>query len=162
MSETLIKVVKILGPIVVLIGLVLSINIVLNPPASALLGVGLVGLVTFTFVLFGVYLMTKEWDFGQGEFRKAITVSIIAVFFALLAFGDKIVVDPSTILGEVLKNFWAILVTVIGFYFAARVADNKIDASNDSSTGDDTESAGGEPDPSNLAPATPPKTDPKA
>ena len=135
-----IKARQIVGSIIVLVGLIISILIVLYPPTSALIGVGLVGLVTFTFVLFGMYLMTKEWDFGQGEFRKAITVSVIAVFFAILAFGDKIVVSPSTVLGEVLNNFWAILSTVIAFYFAARVADNRKDNTNASTSENQTTS----------------------
>lgn len=116
---------RILGPIIIVVGLAYSVWIVWTQPTGALVGVGLVGLVTFTSVLFGMFLMSKEWYFESGEFRKAITISVIAVFFAIMAFGDKIVVGPSTVLGEVLNNFWAIVSTVVAFYFAARVADNR-------------------------------------
>jgi hypothetical protein len=116
---------KIVGPILILLGLLISIYIVSNSNVNPLTGLGLVGLVTFTFVLFGTYLLTDKWNFGCGEFRKAITISIIAVFFATLAFGDKIIIAQDTVLGQVFTNYWAIVSTVVAFYFAARVVDNK-------------------------------------
>lgn len=89
------------------------------------MGLGLVGLITFTFVLFGSYLITKKWNFQYGEFRKAITISILAVFFATLGFGDKIVLTQDTVLSQVFNNFWAVLSTVVAFYFASRVVDKR-------------------------------------
>lgn len=116
---------KIFGPLLILAGLLFSIYIVWTAKSDPLISLGIVGLVTFTSVLFGTYLLTKEWDFGCGEFRKAITISILVVFFAALAFGDKIVLAQDTILAQVFNNFWAILSTVIAFYFAARVVDKR-------------------------------------
>jgi len=75
---------KISGPILILLGLLISIYIVLYYKINPLTGLGLVGLVTFTFVLFGTYLITEKWNFGCGEFRKAITISVLEVFFATL------------------------------------------------------------------------------
>ena len=116
---------KIFGPLLILAGLLFSIYFVWAAKSDPLISLGIVGLVTFTSVLFGTYLLTKEWDFGCGEFRKTITISILAVFFATLAFGDKIVLAQDTILAQVFSNFWAILSTVIAFYFAARVVDKR-------------------------------------
>ena len=124
-ENKLIVVGKILGPLLILSGLLISIYIVLYAKINPLTGLGLVGLVTFTFVLFGTYLLTEKWNFGCGEFRKAITISILAVFFATLAFGDQIVLAENTVIGQVFTNFWAIVSTVVAFYFAARVVDNK-------------------------------------
>jgi hypothetical protein len=137
---------KIFGPLLILVGLLISIYIVWTANINPLIGLGIVGLVTFTFVLFGTYLLTKDWDFGCGEFRKAITISILAVFFATLAFGDKIVIAQDTVLGQVFNNFWAILSTVVAFYFAARVADNR--NMNTSQTPNDTPPASPDTPPS--------------
>jgi hypothetical protein len=139
-ENKLILVGKILGPLLILSGLLISIYIVLYAKINPLTGLGLVGLVTFTFVLFGTYLLTEKWNFGCGEFRKAITISILAVFFATLAFGDQIVLAENTVIGQVFTNFWAIVSTVVAFYFAARVVDTKT-LSKDSNDVDDGTSA---------------------
>lgn len=123
---------NILGPLLILLGLVISIGLLFYTAIDPLIRLGLIGLVTFTFVLFGTYLLTKNNDFGCGEFRKAITISILAVFFATLALGDKIVIGQDTVLGQVFTNYWAIVSTVIAFYFAARVVDNRTNNDNGS------------------------------
>jgi cation transport ATPase len=114
-----------------LIGLLISVYVVLYSNINPLTGLGLVGLVTFTFVLFGTYLITEGWNFGEGEFRKAITISVLAVFFATLAFGQQIVIAQDTVVGQVFTNFWAIVSTVVVFYFAARVVDNRTENKTD-------------------------------
>ena len=116
---------NILGPLLILLGLLISMGLLFYTAIDPLIRVGLTGLVTFTFVLFGTYLLTKNDDFGCGEFRKAITISVLAVFFATLALGDQIVITQDTVLGQVFTNYWAIVTTVIAFYFTARVVDNK-------------------------------------
>jgi F0F1-type ATP synthase assembly protein I len=132
-DECLVKLAKIIGSILIIVGLLISIYIVLKAPTSPLIGVGLIGLITFTTVLFGTYLITKEWEFGCGEFRKAITISVIAVFFATLAFGNSIQLNSNTILGQVFTNFWAIVTVVVAFYFGSRVIDNKTNPNNNTS-----------------------------
>jgi hypothetical protein len=70
--------------------------------------------------------MTDTWEFGEGEFRKAITISVITVFFAIMALGNGMIIDESdVILNGLFTNFWAILITVIGFYFASRAYENR-------------------------------------
>jgi hypothetical protein len=124
-NSNLILLGKILGPILILVGLLIDMYIVLYLNIVPSMGLGAVGLVTFTFVLFGTYLLTDEWDFGSGEFRKAITISVLAVFFSSFAFGAQIVITPDSVLGQVFTNYWAIVSTVVAFYFAARVVENR-------------------------------------
>ncbi len=67
----------------------------------------------------------REVGFHCGEFRNAITISVIAVFFGILAFGNNINIASNSILSQLFNNFWAIVTTVIVFYFTSRVVDNK-------------------------------------
>ena len=99
-------------------------NAALNTNA-ALTSLGLIGFIIFLTVLFGDYLITKKWDFKCGEFRIAITLSVIAVFIGSIYFGNRIFAAPGTFLSTVLSNFWTIVTTVIAFYFASRAIDNK-------------------------------------
>ena len=47
--------------------------------------------------------------------------AFILVFFALLAFGDRISIqEDNTLLIKALDNFWVFIITVIGFYFGGR------------------------------------------
>jgi hypothetical protein len=121
---------KKVGIILILIGLVGSIILIFFNFMQPLLRLGLIGLGSFTLVLFGAYYLNEFPDFGCGEFRKAITISILAVFFASLAMGDQIVLVQDSILGQVFNNYWAILSTVIAFYFASRVLDNQTNGEN--------------------------------
>lgn len=118
------------GIFLILVGLLWSIALILLNSVSPLIRLGLIGLGSFTFVLFGAYYLNQFPDFGSGEFRKAITISILVVFFASLAMGDQIQLSPDSILGQVLNNYWAILSTVIAFYFASRVLDNQTAGEN--------------------------------
>jgi hypothetical protein len=114
----------------IVIGLLWSIGLILLNVMSPLIRLGLIGIGSFTFVLFGAYYLNLFPDFGSGEFRKAITISILVVFFASIAMGDQIMLSPDSILGQVLNNYWAILSTVIAFYFATRVLDNQSTGDN--------------------------------
>jgi hypothetical protein len=114
----------------IVIGLLWSIGLILLNVISPLIRLGLIGIGSFTFVLFGAYYLNQFPDFGSGEFRKAITISVLVVFFASIAMGDQIMLSPDSILGQVLNNYWAILSTVIAFYFASRVLDNQSTGDN--------------------------------
>ena len=118
------------GVLLILIGLLWSIGGILFNILPPLTRLSLIGIGSFTFVLFGAYYLNEFHDFGSGEFRKAITISILVVFFASLAMGDQINLASNSILGQVLNNYWAILSTVIAFYFTSRVLDNQAAANN--------------------------------
>lgn len=118
---------KILGPIIMLSGFVYSILIIFfHSVEDPLSTIGFLGFFNFAIVLFGMYLMTDTWEFGEGEFRKAITISVLTVFFAIWAFGEGITISESdVVLKGLFDNFWAIVITVIGFYFASRAYENR-------------------------------------
>jgi uncharacterized membrane protein len=111
---------------IIFIGVIISLIIFVYPYNVPLVKIGLIGLVTFFSVLFGTYFITKNWYFDDGEFRKAITVSVIAVFFATMAFSNSININQSSLIKPLFDNYWAIVTTVIAFYFGSRVLDNKI------------------------------------
>ena len=43
-------------------------------------GLGTVGFGTFFSMLVGTFLITDNWELEDGEFRKALTISIISVY----------------------------------------------------------------------------------
>jgi len=138
---------RVLGPIMLFLGFFISLWIIFSYPKiwewtcyvfhynyyladvtteKHLIFLGFLGFFNFVIVLFGMYFMTDTWEFGEGEFRKAITISILTVFFAIWALGDKIVINTSNIvLDGLFTNFWIIVTTVIGFYFASRAYENR-------------------------------------
>lgn len=56
-------------------------------------GLGTVGFGTFFAMLVGTFLITDNWELADGEFRKALTVSIISVYLFSLAFANQIQAD---------------------------------------------------------------------
>ncbi len=126
-KESLKEPIKYLGFFIIIAGLIIPLLILggwLNIGSSNI-DVGFIGLETFSAVLVGMFFITDKWDFTCGEFRKAITVSIIFVFFSILAFGNGITITPNGVLNGFFNNFWAIVATVISFYFASRVIDTR-------------------------------------
>jgi hypothetical protein len=55
-----------------------------------LYGLGIVGLGSFVVVLAAAFCLSDKWDLREGEFRKALTISVGAVYFYSLALSDKI------------------------------------------------------------------------
>ncbi len=100
-----------------------------------LTGLGIIGIGTFLSTLTGTFLLTKAWDLSEGEFRKALTIAIVSIFFYSLAIGDQIplttVVTNSSsstttqtnILSGLFTNLWAIVLAVVTFYFTARAVE---------------------------------------
>ncbi len=88
------------------------------------------GLVTFFGMVVVVNYMSGTAPLNTGEVRKALTVSFIAVYFALmplLAFGgvQYIPGQPVTIL---IQSFTAIMAIIIGFYFGTRAIEKYVKA----------------------------------
>ena len=101
-------------------------------------GLGTVGFGTFFAMLVGTFLITDNWELANGEFRKALTVSIISVYFFSLAFANQIQADtilnaskatvmviPANIVGGLFNNLWAVVLLIIGFYFTDKVVASK-------------------------------------
>ena len=86
-----------------------------------LLGIGLMGMIVFIGSMVGGSLLSEKGDLSSGEVRRSIAISFILVFFALLAFGDRITIsDDQKLIVAVLENFWVFIVVIIGFYFGGR------------------------------------------
>ena len=60
---------------------------------------------------------------GEGEVRKSITISVMIMFYGLVAIHCHDAIDKNSVAGLVLDKFWAIVVTVTGYYFASRTAE---------------------------------------
>jgi hypothetical protein len=101
-------------------------------------GLGTVGFGTFFAMLVGTFLITDNWELADGEFRKALTISIISVYFFSLAFANQIqaetvinatkataTVIPVNIVGGLFNNLWAVVLLIIGFYFTDKVVSSK-------------------------------------
>ena len=73
-------------------------------------------LIGFTFV---------QGNDGEGEVRKSITISVMVMFYGLVfAIHCNDVLDKIIrSLGLVLDKFWAVVVTITGYYFASRTAE---------------------------------------
>jgi len=101
-------------------------------------GLGTVGFGTFFAMLVGTFLITDNWELADGEFRKALTISIISVYFFSLAFANQIqaetvlsttkatvTVIPANIVSSLFNNLWAVVLLIIGFYFTDKVVSSK-------------------------------------
>ena len=122
---------KIIGPLLILTGLLISIYIVLYSRTDPIIGLGLVGLLlSHLHSLDHIYLQIigtlEAVNLGR------LTISILTFFLATLAFANQIEIAQNTVLGQVFNNFWTIISTVVAFYFAARVVENN-NLSNNSS-----------------------------
>ena len=101
-------------------------------------GLGTVGFGTFFAMLVGTFLITDNWELADGEFRKALTISIISVYFFSLAFANQIQAEtvlsttkatvsviPANIVSGLFNNLWAVVLLIIGFYFTDKVVSSK-------------------------------------
>lgn len=73
---------------------------------------------------------------GTGEIRRALTMTIIVVFLALISFGNQIELKETTtqvgnetttqktVIQDVLENYWLIVSSVIAFYFTGRAYES--------------------------------------
>lgn len=67
-------------------------------------GLGIVGFGTFLSMLVGMFIITDNWVLEDGEFRKALNISIISVYFFSMAFSNQIKAD---VLIDATKNVTA-------------------------------------------------------
>ncbi len=71
--------------------------------------------------------------FEKAQVRRAILVSFLFIFFALLGIGDKIQLTPNTLLARLLSHFDLYLLVILGFYFGGKALREGIQAWKDSS-----------------------------
>jgi hypothetical protein len=131
------KAIKILGILIIIGGLIFAIKLALDEK-DPFKGLAIIGLGSFVVMLAGAFCLSERWDLKDGEFRKALTVSITSVYFYSLAFADVIKVTNTTtatnssvlstttastvtswtIVEPLFNNLWAVVLLIIGFYFA--------------------------------------------
>ncbi len=131
---------KALGLSIIILFSLLSIWIGFSTARSGYIywGLGTVGFGTFFPMLVGTFLITDNWELADGEFRKALTISIISVYFFSLAFANQIkaetvvnttkaaaMVIPANIVEGLFNNLWAVVLLIIGFYFTDKVVASK-------------------------------------
>ena len=129
---------KILGIIVIVVGLSIVIAIAWKfKGPDGLMGLGILGLGSFVVVLFGAFCLSDKWDLQDGEFRKALTISIISVYFYSMSFSKMIYTNNTTnnsslmnstitstqwnLVEPLFNNLWAVVLAIIAFYFAAKI-----------------------------------------
>jgi len=133
---------KISGLVVIVVFSILSIYLGFSAARNGDIygGLGIVGFGTFFSMLIGTFLITDRWELADGEFRKALTISIISIYFFSMAFANQIKADvlidatknvtvssvvTTNIVGGVFDNLWAVVLVIIGFYFASRAIEKK-------------------------------------
>ena len=113
----------IIGSIVLGLGAFFSILILFN--TSTLTGVGVFGVAVLFTVLIGGNILSGSFNLSTAEVRRAISISIVSVFFALLGMADKLSIEKS-LLAPLMDKFWWIIVTIIVFYFGGRTLEKVI------------------------------------
>ncbi|MEN6328956.1 MAG: hypothetical protein ABFC91_01510 [Methanobacteriaceae archaeon] len=133
---------KLFGILIIIFGLSFVIWLGLIETDS-LKGIGIIGLGSFVVVLAGAFCLSDKWNLHAWEFRKALTISIISVYFSTMAFSNKIVttnissngtnltntigfinsagdyqLHQWTLVEPVFNHLWVIVGLVITFYFA--------------------------------------------
>jgi len=81
-------------------------------------------------VLLVIGLTLVQGGIEGGEVRKSITISVMVMFYGLVAIHCHDVLDKDSVVGLVLDKFWAIVVAVTGYYFASRAYENAKEGEN--------------------------------
>jgi len=113
----------IIGSIILTLGAFIAIVLLLK--SSSLTGVGVFGVIIMFTVLIGGNILSGSFNLSTAEVRRAISISIVSVFFALLGLADKISIEKS-LLAPLIDKFWWIIVTVIVFYFGGRTLEKLV------------------------------------
>jgi hypothetical protein len=112
------------GSLVLFAGFLIGVGIIYV--RTSLVGIGVMGIWILLTMLIAGNILSKGRDLSSAEVRRSIAVSVMSVFFGLLAVGGSIKVGDS-ILQPILENFWWIVITVIGFYFGGRSAEKIVE-----------------------------------
>jgi len=112
-----------IGSFILLIGVTIAIAVLFH--TSNLTGVGVFGVIVLFTVLIGGNILSGSFNLSTAEVRRAISISVVAVFFAFLGVADKITVEKN-LLAPVMDKFWWIIVTIIVFYFGGRTLEKII------------------------------------
>ncbi|HFC98476.1 MAG TPA: hypothetical protein ENJ40_08490 [Thermosulfurimonas dismutans] len=122
------------------VALVLYAAIFLIPWGTPLFRVGCGAWMVFVIALAFFHLYSGEHreysphtTFEKAQVRRAILVSFLFIFFALLGIGDEIRLTPDTLLARLLSHFDLYLLVILGFYFGGKALREGIRAWRESS-----------------------------
>jgi hypothetical protein len=90
---------------------------------QGLAGVAMMGLVILVTTLLGGNILSEKKILEVHEVRTAITLTTVAMFFAMLGFAPEDVKASGTVLGEAVDHFWAVVATVVAFYFGSHTVE---------------------------------------
>jgi len=105
-----------IGSVIFVIGLVVACLIATK--LQTIVGLSLLGIITFFLSLIGGNILSDEPDLATGEVRRAIAIASTVVFFGLFFLGSY----PQE-LKSVIDNFWKVYGIIIGFYFGTRALE---------------------------------------
>ena len=107
-----------------------SIDIFILLWQSSIFSVGVIGIITFSGILIGLNILTGNKNLCKGEMRKAITISFIVVYFALLSLStiNNLGISYTGMFQTMIEHFTYLVGIVIVFYFGSRSVEKYIDA----------------------------------
>jgi hypothetical protein len=111
----------VLGPTVLLTGF--GIGLAELWERKGLPGAAMLGVITLASTLLGGAILSKRETLGAGEVRTAITLSTVAMFFAMVGFAPDIEAATHGVLEQAVENFWVVVATVVGFYFGGHTVE---------------------------------------
>jgi len=113
----------IIGSLILVMGAIISIVVLIQ--FNTLTGVGVFGTIILFTILVGGNVLSGSFNLSTAEVRRAISISMVSVFFAFLGVADILSIEKN-ILSQVMDKFWWIIVTVIVFYFGGRTLEKVI------------------------------------
>lgn len=131
-----------------------------TPTMPLMWSVGGMGAITFFGTLILANLLSRSRDLNKGEIRKAITASVLVVYFVLISFiscTDCDIAD-SKYAETIVSSFTAIVGILIAFYFGSRAVKDWKGKSTETTTTKST--TGGTPTKSTTTETTTTKSTP--
>ena len=90
--------------------------------------IGIAGALFLVMMLAGMNYLSHDHDFNTGEIRRSIAITFVFLFFGLFMVGDsidKLNLESTSIINILLDKYWAILSTILAFYFIGRAVEKK-------------------------------------
>ncbi|MBN2299474.1 MAG: PilZ domain-containing protein [Deltaproteobacteria bacterium] len=91
-----------------------------------MVGVGVVGMATLCGGLLASSILSSEHEIGTDDVQKAIIISLMMLFFALLMVGGRI--DTTVpFIKSLAENVWIVMVILVGLYISGRAVEKLVD-----------------------------------
>lgn len=91
-----------------------------------MVGVGVVGMATLCGVLLASSILSSADEIGTDDVQKAIIISLMMLFFALLMVGGRI--DTTVpFIKSLAENVWIVMVILVGLYISGQALEKLVD-----------------------------------